>query len=212
METSIEEGYKIRPEDVQFLLKHANKNLKYSLAESKIISLRCGLRPLVVRKSFEANCYPLDISRKHKIVEDPDRPWISIYGGKISGCISMANSISKKILRKIPPGLKKNHYLGNRTRAISWTSFPGLQDKVPTILWCVSNEFCCTIEDYLRRRTNISQWSPREGLGFQNENLEYLKILSSHLPGHSGKSNDSHLHAYRKNVQGRFDDIIEQIY
>ena len=212
METSIEAGYKITPEDLHFLLKHASRHLKYFMAKSKIVSLRCGLRPLAVKKTFNADCYPLNISRNHKISDDSDLPWISIYGGKISGCISMAEKVTKKIIKKIPPSLKEIPCPDNQTGKISWASFPGLHDKVPAIDWCVSNEFCCTLEDYLRRRTNISQWLPREGLGFQDDNLEYLKTLSSHLPEYKGQNHDSHLDEYINKVRGRFDDIIEQIH
>jgi glycerol-3-phosphate dehydrogenase len=211
MESSIEEGYSIAPGDIHFLLRYASKHLDPSLTKSRIISLRCGLRPLAVKKDFDADCYPLDISRRHKIVDNPDVPWISIYGGKISGCISMAEKVAKIITNKIPPSLKKIICPHNKAGEISWSSFPGLHDKVPEIDWCVSNEFCCTLEDYLRRRTNISQWIPREGLGFQDENLEYLKNLSSRLPEYEGKNHDSHLRQYMSKVRGRFDKPIEQI-
>jgi len=211
METSIEDGHSITPEDIQFLLKHASRNLDPSLAKSNIISLRCGLRPLAVKKTFNADCYPLDISRHHKIVDNADVPWISIYGGKISGCISLAEKVTRKINDKIPPRLKEIPCTDNRTEKAAWTSFPGLQGNIPAIDWCVRHEFCCTLEDYLRRRTNISQWIPRGGLGFHEENGEYLKKISSHLPESSVKNHDSHLHEYRGNVRERFDQIIEQI-
>jgi glycerol-3-phosphate dehydrogenase len=156
MEKSIERGYSITPEDIDFLSKHASRNLKSSLADSQIVSLRCGLRPLAVKKIFDADCYPLDISRHHKIVEDSDLPWISIYGGKMSGCISMAENVAKKISTRISPGLKECSPPDDKTRKIRYACFPGLNDKVPAIDWCVSHEFCCTLEDHLRRRTNIS--------------------------------------------------------
>ncbi len=211
MEDSINRGYCATPEDIRFLLKHASRNLKSSLANSKIISLRCGLRPLAVKNSFKADCYPLDISRHNKIIEDRDLPWISIYGGKISGCTSMADNVAKRISKRITARKSTIILAENRAEEISWTSFPGLDDKVPSIDWCVSNEFCCTLEDYLRRRTNISQWVPREGLGFQNENIEYLREVSSRLPDHCGNNDDRLLNDYISSVRERFDKIIEQI-
>ena len=50
-------------------------------------------------------------------------------------------------------------------------SFPGLCEPVAAASWCLDHEHCDTIEDYLRRRTNIAQWIPRGGLGARSENL-----------------------------------------
>ena len=209
--TSIEEGHSITPEDIQFLQRHASRHLDPALAKSSIVSLRCGLRPLAVKRTFNSDCYPLDISRHHRIDDRSDVPWISVYGGKISGCVSMADKVVKKVNCKISPGLTGSPCPKHRTGKTAWTSFPGLQDKVPAIDWCVSHEFCCTLEDYLRRRTNISQWIPREGLGLQDENGEQLKTLASRLPKYNGKNHDSHLHEYTDNVRERFDKTVAQI-
>jgi glycerol-3-phosphate dehydrogenase len=211
MEKSIECGFSITPDDIHFLLKHASRNLKPFFSKSKIISFRCGLRPLAVKTTFNADCYPLDISRNCKIIEDCDMPWISIYGGKISGCISMAEKVAKRISDKIHPDPKDLSSPEHQSKKISWASFPGLHEKVPTIDWCVSNEFCCTLEDYLRRRTNISQWVPREGLGFQDNNFEYLRELSLRLPTQEGKKQESCLLEYRDAVHSRFDALLKQI-
>ena len=211
MEDSIEKGFSITPRDIHFLQYHALKNLESSLAESEIISLRCGIRPLAVDKGFKADCYPLDISRYHKIAADMNRPWITVYGGKISGCVSMAEEVAQKIARQVQPSLE------NLTGGImpqcdkNMVSFPGLQEKFPSIGWCVQNEFCCSFEDYLRRRTNISQWLPREGLGFQNENKEHLRSLAQHLPDADGKTPDSYVEEYVATVKERFDRLIAQI-
>lgn len=211
MENSIEDGFAINPRDIHFLQYHASRNLEPALAASKIISLRCGIRPLAVDRTFKADCYPLDISRYHKIAADGGRPWISVYGGKISGCVSMAEEVAQKVGRQFRPslrnlpGLKIPEYDKNRA------SFPGLQEKVPAIDWCVQNEFCCTLEDYLRRRTNISQWLPREGLGFQNENREHLGSLARQLPAAEGKTPDNHVNEYVAKVNEGFDRLMAQI-
>ncbi len=210
---SIDEGFKIIPEDIEFLLKQASRNLKFSLAQSPIVSMRCGLRPLVVKKTFKFDCYPLSLSRKYKIVKDENTPWISIYGGKISGCLSMAAKVEKEIRSKFFPNLHRvlNTKVKNAKNETVRTNFPGLIDKVPSIEWCVKREFCCTLEDYLRRRTNISQWIAREGLGFQNENLEFLENLASYLPLRKQDHGDSPVIEYRRKVEEEFDNIIKKI-
>ncbi|MDH3349259.1 MAG: FAD-dependent oxidoreductase [Desulfobulbaceae bacterium] len=209
MEKSIKNGYTVKPDDIDFLLKHASRNLNTSLSNSKIISLRCGLRPLAVKKTFEADCYPLDLSRNHRIVEDLDLPWISIYGGKISGCLSLAHNVAKKISKKVSPSLKGSSPVVNQFPV--YTSFPGLQEQVPTVDWCVANEFCCTLEDYLRRRTNIAQWVSREGLGAQAENIEYLRGVSSCLPIFEEKNHEMYLNEYKNLVQRQFDTLVDGV-
>jgi len=208
MESSIESGRSILREDITFLMTHASRNLSSSLTDSKIISLRCGLRPLAVEKSFKSNCYPLDISRFHRIAEDNDLPWMSVYGGKISGCLSMAERVAKRVSAKISPGANVGMLTGNNPGKIRYDYFPGLDEKVPAIDWCVSNEFCCTLEDYLRRRTNISQWTPREGLGFKDVNVQYLEGLATRLPVHERNHCRHSLPGYMDAVHRNFDALI----
>jgi glycerol-3-phosphate dehydrogenase len=211
MEESIENGFSINPEDIHFLQHHAAKNLEPSLAGSRIISLRCGIRPLAVSRTFKADCYPLDISRYHKTAQDLDRPWISVYGGKISSCVSMAEKIGQKIAGQIAPRLQGRPWQTVREYQINRESFPGLQADFPAIDWCVANEFCCTLEDYLRRRTNISQWLPREGLGFENENRAHLENLARRLPAFTGISAEKHVEEYITGVTDRFDRLMAKI-
>ncbi len=211
MEESIENGFSINPEDIHFLQRHAAKNLEPSLAGSKIISLRCGIRPLAVSRTFKADCYPLDISRYHKTAQDLDRPWISVYGGKISSCVSMAEKIVQKIAGQIAPSLQGRPFQTVREYQKNQDTFPGLQADFPAIDWCVANEFCCTLEDYLRRRTNISQWLPREGLGFENENRAHLETLARRLPAFAGMSAEKHVDEYITGVTNRFDRLMAKI-
>jgi glycerol-3-phosphate dehydrogenase len=208
---SIEEGYTTDPDDIRFLLKHAAKNLTPSLVGSNIVSIRCGLRPLVVKKDFEADCYPLELSRRSKVIEDPDVPWISVYGGKISGCISLAEVAAIKVSRRIRTSLEKPEPPAREAKAMRWSAFPGVDERVPTIDWCVENEFCCTLEDYLRRRTNISQWVPRQGLGSHNENMRFLEQLAFQLPADYAGSCVGRLQEYVGKVHGDFDRLMKSI-
>ena len=60
-----------------------------------------------------------------------------------------------------------------RELALRWTNRPS---------WCAERELCWGLEDYLRRRTNISQWVPRGGLGwdgeFESELLEIATVIT----------------------------------
>ena len=90
-------------------------------------------------------------------------------------------------------------------------SFPGLDDEIPTIDWCMQREYCCTLEDYLRRRTNIAQWLPREGLGERDENLPRLRELCLKLADGDSARAEQQLTEYRDRMVQRFDRVIEAV-
>ena len=81
-----------------------------------------------------------------------------------------------------------------------------MPEAVPSIDWCVRNEACCTLDDYLRRRTNISQWTSREGLGEDNEHLPQIKRLAKRLyPGQAAA--DKAVRDYVQRVEQTFDRL-----
>ena len=99
----------------------------------------------------------------------------------------------------LPPGPSKE---------MQWSRFPGLEQPVPSMAWCVQNEYCCTPSDYMRRRTNIAQWVPREGLGFHDENVSHIAELCTLLPGPDLKgSHQLHLQEYVRGINEGFDRL-----
>ncbi len=171
----------IEPADISYLLKELNKFLKEPKSVADIISIRNGVRSLVVDKNAGANESTLSLSRKFEVYGDPDRPWISVYGGKLTGCVRLARMATAKIRRLIgarPTPARRTIEQGRPEQ----TMYPGLSKAVPTLRWSVNRELCCTLDDYLRRRTNIAQWVPRGGLGRNNENRGYLTEISAELP------------------------------
>jgi glycerol-3-phosphate dehydrogenase len=204
----IGEGYRPNGEDVAFLLEHAQRNLERPLQRDDIVSLRCGIRPLVVPASFHKDVYPLDISRRHRIVADQQRPWISFFGGKLTNCVDVAAQIYASIPRRClrPPRLNGvAHDVGSD---VEMTTFPGLEQAVPSARWCARHEFCHTLTDYLRRRTNISQWVPREGLGVRDEHLPELERIALDLVGGDRARAAREVSAYRNSVAEGFDRVV----
>ncbi len=67
---------------------------------------------------------------------------------------------------------------------------------MPSARQCAENEMCWNLEDYLRRRTNISQWIARGGLGLQNENLPHLKNLAKIFCPNDESKADKTIDAY----------------
>jgi glycerol-3-phosphate dehydrogenase len=87
-------------DDVEFLLANANALLKLDkpLTKANVIAQRCGVRPLVVKKSADVgNADWTALSRKHEIDLHPDRNLCSIYGGKLTDCINVGEEVAEII-------------------------------------------------------------------------------------------------------------------
>lgn len=204
-------GRTVAPDDVRFLLEQAGRNLARPPGKADIISLRCGLRPLAVPKSFNSDCYTLDISRRHRIARDSGRPWISLYGGKITGCTATAEDIAAHIAGAIRPAAAPANASAGADRSVEYTGFPGLTQKVPSVEWCQEHEFCHTLEDYLRRRTNIAQWVAREGLGRHDENLAEINRIALTLHGGNQAEAAHSVKQYGLRVRNDFDAVLAQL-
>jgi len=178
-----------------------------------IVSLRCGIRPMAVKKGYHKEGYPLDLSRGFKVAMDGDVPWISVYGGKITGCGQAAAVVAGKAAALVAP-YRHNDRITEPVEAEQQpptTSFPGLSEPVPALKWCMEHEHCRTLGDYLRRRTNIAQWVPREGLGRRDENRDHLRSLCLTLAGGDAEAAERELAMYSKQVRTRFDRVLEQL-
>jgi glycerol-3-phosphate dehydrogenase len=204
-----EQGYAVTQADIDFLLEHRNINLKPKIGEADILSLRCGVRPLAVKQSYDKQEYPLALSRKSMIVEDGTSPWVTVYGGKLTGCKILACKVADKIAKRITMSPKREPSKPNpNLKEINREIFPGLAEPVPSLDGCIENECCCTLEDYLRRRTNISQWTAREGLGQDNENWESLFNLALKLADGNPRKAKLMLNKYCQGVEENFDRLV----
>ena len=175
--------------DIQFLLDSANKNLRRKFGISDIVSVRTGVRPLAVKKGFNKKVYPLNLSRKHLINKSTSKNFLSIYGGKLTSC----GIIADEVAHYLTPHIKKT--AENKIEFIQPNNlihFPKIKEELPSPEWCKKHEACHTLEDYLRRRTNISQWVANEGFGRNMENETLLKSMAETFTP-SGKQFQNHL-------------------
>ncbi len=88
-------------DDVQFLLDNANRllELEQPLTPKDVIAARCGVRPLVVRKTdIPADGEWTAISRRHEIDVHPEKKMFSIYGGKLTDCINIGSEAAEHIV------------------------------------------------------------------------------------------------------------------
>jgi glycerol-3-phosphate dehydrogenase len=179
----IAEGLKANASDVEYLLDHYERRLRHPLSREDIISVRCGIRPLVVDRQFVNDGNPLDLSRRQEVFQDSDRPWIACYGGKLTGCERMAARVVKLVRKMVAPGGETGAADDDWERDVETVMFPGLSQAMPSAAWCARREMCCTLEDYVRRRTNIGQWVPRLGLGRHDENAPLLRQAALEIAG-----------------------------
>lgn len=205
----LEGAFQPTTEDVRFLLDQANRHLAQAVGSDDILSLRCGVRPLAVESSYAGECYTLDLSRRSYFHRDAERPWISLYGGKITGCVELARAVAGEIARSVAPAGRASESIAPRPGSQT-LRFPGLADPLPTPSWCAEHEHCCTLDDYLRRRTNVSQWVARGGLGRGDEHLEVIQDLARQLYG-DRESARLAVERYGKQIAEGFDAVIAKV-
>lgn len=129
---------------------------------------------------------------------------------KMTGCVETARKLSAEISRWVP---RRNAPVTACTDEVQMElmSFPGLNEKVPSVKWCMDNELCVTLQDYLRRRTNISQWVAREGLGQNDEHLAAVERIALTLNRNDQTKARASLEQYREQVATRFDSVIAHV-
>jgi len=167
----IEEGLTPTVEDVRFLLGQANRNLVRQRGAEDIVSMRCGIRPLAVRRGYRAAEYPLDLSRKHVVERDAKSAALTLFGGKITSAHVLAREAADALESYLLP---RQAPVYTTSRTSPKVHFPGLDEALPDPGWCQRHEACATLDDYLRRRTNLAQWVPRQALGRSGENTDHL--------------------------------------
>jgi glycerol-3-phosphate dehydrogenase len=205
--TEIGDGFSVSPTDVRWLLRMANQNLHTRYGAEDVVSMRCGVRSLAVRRGFSKTAHPSEFSRKHLVHHDRTRQAIAVYGGKITSCGQMADEVRARLsphlrpMRTSPPPLPK---------APPTDFFPGLAEPVPSATWCRDREHCHTLEDYLRRRTNIAQWIPRGGWGVRSENAAALRQIAR-VFCQSETDADETIAACQRRVREQHDAILAAV-
>lgn len=89
----------VTPQDRKFVLDNINARLDLTkpLDENDIISERCGVRPLVLKKGHTSKDDFLQMSRKHVVEVIADKKHISIFGGKLTDCLNVGEEICREV-------------------------------------------------------------------------------------------------------------------
>ncbi len=164
--------------DVEWLLAELNRRSTRKWTHKDIVNVRCGVRPLAVLPGTEVK-NPLDLSRRAIIEKCPDQNWWTVLGGKLSGAEDVAAEIYQSLLGRAA------EYRDSRE---SSPQAPMIRDffdgrEIPDPDFCRDHEFCRTLDDYLRRRSNIAQWIPRGGFGNDDEFAADLLVIATRLSG-----------------------------
>lgn len=197
--------------DVRLLLEELNRHVVRPVGAQDIVALRCGVRPLAVKRDYNRSEYSLNISRRHILARDRQLPWISLYGGKISSCVSLGNEVANVIGQALPEIKPRPAAPRDGVPPEDTVRFPGLDEPVLCPHAAMKHEQCWTLDDYLRRRTNIAQWVPRHGLGIAGEHRQKLAELSELFPGVDGLRGADALTAYHSSVEREFDRVLAAV-
>jgi glycerol-3-phosphate dehydrogenase len=208
---NMEEGFSVQPEDVRYLLKQLNRHLSRAVSIEEIVSLRCGVRPLGVNRSAREPPHTFDLSRKYRVHQDRALPWISVYGGKLTSCVPLAKAIAHLLRECLKPRAHRPLLPAVLLQRPELEEFPNINEKVPSARWCAEREMCWSLEDYLRRRTNVSQWVARGGLGSQNENAQHLMLLAGAFQKDDKAAAEAAVRNYQRKITREFDEVLANV-
>lgn len=193
---SLDEGLEPAHGDIAYLMDEFRHWMSPDYECTDIISFRCGIRPLGVPHGYAGSLSSLELSRHPRAHIDPDVPWISVYGGKLTDGALVARSVLDKLRSQIPPLHPERQEPAGLPVCDTWMTFPGLDAPIPSPDWCRRYELCGTLEDYLRRRTNIAQWVPVGGLGRSDEFFQHLCDIAHTFHDNPGEA----VRLYRKKI------------
>jgi len=198
-----------QPEDVHILLEELNRKVSVSFDIRSITSLRCGVRPLVVPRESTQSTHTSRLSRKYVVHRDRHLPWVSIHGGKLTSCIATALAASDLIEQCLSSRRRPAISREATTAMPELEHFPGIDEPVLSAAWCAEQEGCWTLEDYLRRRTNIAQWIFRGGFGRYNENANRLEQAALVFANGDTRRAKAAITAYERKMEDEFDRILK---
>ncbi len=191
-------------EDVKYLLEEAKHHLPgHRVGAEDVVSMRCGVRPLAVPANFRKDVYPLTLSRRHRLVADESKRALAIYGGKLTGSLQMADVVEARIRGWLKPRFP------SEPTVLPPPERAGIHGFV-TPEWARDHEFCVTLDDYVRRRTSIAQWTPRMGLGPDGGGLpELLAVAKKLLTSGDDTAAETMVRDYEERVRSTYDPLLD---
>jgi len=209
--SSIEEGTRVEPQDVQLLLRELGRQCALPVTPDDVVNLRVGVRSLAVPFDTPDGAAPQTLSRRTIVHADAELPWVSIYGGKLTGCTVAAREAARVVLRAAGRDGNPDRAPEPPALGAPETRYPGLAVPVPDPVHCRDHEDCYRLEDWLRRRTNVAQWVRRGGLGERDEHVPHLlEIARLFTDGDEARARVQ-VEAWRQRVRREHDDVLGEV-
>jgi glycerol-3-phosphate dehydrogenase len=172
--SQLEEGYSANDQDLLWLKNTYEFFFNKKLRRDDILSIRAGVRPLGVPIHYNKIENPIKIARNWNFAKLENKNLWTIYGGKITDSQEMAANFCKNELKI---NLTKN----STPSFINHRKASALDKSDLTPQSSQEKEMCWFLEDYLRRRTDISQISFNGGFGLSFENRDKIKKIAFDL-------------------------------
>ncbi len=147
------------PEEIDFIIHHANKYLSKTITERDVLSTFAGLRPLIKRKDISSTKV---LSRDHTILIS-DSGLLTVSGGKWTTYRKIAENVTEKAIKV--GGLQKKLCvtktlrIGREDKMIEKNNDAFLQNDAQyseeDIQYFTEEEMAMTVEDVLARRTRL---------------------------------------------------------
>jgi glycerol-3-phosphate dehydrogenase len=185
-------------EDVDFLLDRLNRYSRRRWTRADIVNVRVGVRPLAIRRGRRV-ARSLDIPRGAVVEKAPGEAWWTVFGGKLSGASDQAEAIYRSLFREpAPRGAEREAPM---PEAPVIAAFGGR--RLPDPAHCRRYEHCRTLEDYLRRRTNVAQWVANGGCGAAFEFGDDLLRVAGAIHDGAGAAREAVRDYQRKMIHER---------
>lgn len=175
----------VTAEDRQFVLDNVNHllNLSSPLTADDVIAERCGVRPLAVeRVDVDQSRDWLKLSRRHAIDTDPDRAFLSIFGGKLTDCINVGEEVVELVRSMgihVPdpqriwygePSARRKHEFMEKARAL------GIDRRIQTLSGePLSERIWRRYGDFAYRVLDAIVANPEYALGKPVASIEYTR-------------------------------------
>jgi glycerol-3-phosphate dehydrogenase len=206
----LDQALTLSPMDVRFLLDELNRHTRRGYAPTDVIALRSGVRPIAIPRD-RPDIDSRGLSRASRLWFDPQLPWACVHGGNITGALGLAQRTVRALRARLTPAcapLPDHDEMACLHNVIAErTTFPGLPGDFPTPAWCAAHEDCWDLADYLRRRTNIAQWTVRGGLGAGDVHREQLHRWARVIHS-SGAEASKAVERYREGIVRHLDELL----
>jgi glycerol-3-phosphate dehydrogenase len=180
----------VTAEDRDFVLSNINARLDLNrpLELGDIISERCGVRPLVLKKGQKSKDDFLQMSRKHVVETVAEKKHISIFGGKLTDCLNVGEEICEEVEKLgVKLGKADGKWYGEPGNQVKSTYYKkayelGLDHSIASDtgemlsdrLWRRYGEHAIPMLDAIEQRPELAE-PLIEGTGIRRCEIDYIR-------------------------------------